>query len=96
MISCPELLANLTKAAVINFRSFNQEYRVWQGSDFDLQGALEQGVAEIEGQFSLAETLNKLNPLKPIVARKVSFEFGTLRYFEPVFTDNKHWRKCRS
>jgi hypothetical protein len=88
----PELLANLTKAAVINFRSFNQEYRVWQGSDFDLQGALEQGVAEIEGQFSLAETLNKLNPLKPIVARKVSFEFGTLRYFEPVFTDNKHWR----
>lgn len=87
-----DLLASLSKAAVINFRSFNQEYRVWQGSDFDLQAALDQGISEIEGQFSLSETLNKLSPLKPIVARKVSFEFGTLRYFVPVFTDNKHWR----
>ncbi|MDD5037625.1 MAG: hypothetical protein PHE55_23090, partial [Methylococcaceae bacterium] len=39
----------------------------------------------------LADTLNKLAPIKPIVARRATIETGSLRSFTPVFTDHAHW-----
>ncbi|MDD5037278.1 MAG: hypothetical protein PHE55_21335, partial [Methylococcaceae bacterium] len=83
-------LAELESASVIHLRQFNQEYRVWQGSDFDLRQALRLASAEYAA-LPLADTLNKLAPIKPIVARRATIETGSLRSFIPLFTDRAHW-----
>jgi hypothetical protein len=76
----------LIRKSLVVFRRYSQEYAVWQGSDFDLDGATEKAKNEI-GQFSLAERLNSQAPLEPIIARKYSFENAAVRYFLPVFAD---------
>lgn len=84
------LLQRLQAASIVHFRSYSQEYRVWQGSDFDLHGALQQAAAE-QANVPLADTLNALAPLAPIVARRASINTGTLRSFAPVFTSRERW-----
>ncbi|MBK1693556.1 hypothetical protein CKO09_02220 [Chromatium weissei] len=80
----------LRTASIVHFRSYSQEFRVWQGSDFDLHSALQQAAAE-QATRPLAETLNNLAPLTPLVARRASIETGTLRRFEPFFTSADCW-----
>jgi hypothetical protein len=84
------LLARLEAASIVHFRNYSHEYRVWQGSDFDLHGALQQAAAE-QSALSLADTLNGLNPLRPIVARRASIETGTLRTYMPAFASLQRW-----
>jgi hypothetical protein len=81
-----QAIAVLIKKSLVVFRRYSQEYAVWQGSDFDLDGATEKAKNEI-GQFSLAERLNQQAPLEPIIARKYSFEKAVVRYFLPLFAD---------
>ena len=64
------------------YRKFSGEYRVWQGSDFDLDAAVEEELSKI-GRFELAEQLNSRHALLPIVARKYTIKTGGLRYFAP-------------
>jgi hypothetical protein len=85
-----ELLDALQSASIIHFRGYAQEFRVWQGSDFDLHAALEQASAEQSGR-PLAHTLNALAPLPPVVARRASIETGTLRSFQVQFTSAERW-----
>lgn len=84
------LLEQLEGASIIHFRHYSQEYRVWQGSDFDLQGALQEALAE-QGQESLVAILNTLAPLKPLVARRATIRTGTLRCLTPGFTARAQW-----
>lgn len=83
-------LAALQAASIIHFRGFSGEYRVWQGSDFDLRAALERATAE-QSSRALADLLNSLNPLPPMVARRASIETGTLRSFRVRFTSAERW-----
>ncbi len=85
----------LADASIIHFRSFNQEYRVWQGSDFDLAGSLQQAVVEFEN-LPLADKLNALAPFKSIVARRATIETGTLRSFTPYFASHLTRTKTKS
>ena len=81
-------LKALSDKSVITFRKFSGEYRVWQGSDFDLEEALDEELSNL-GEFSLASVLNSSDTVMPIVARKYSINSGTLRYFLPEFVDAK-------
>lgn len=81
-----EALKELRTRSLIQYRKFNSEYRVWQGSDFDLEEAV-SAEREKLGDFSVADHLNNRNPLLPVVARRYSIEKGTLRYFNVVFAD---------
>ncbi|WP_462158657.1 hypothetical protein [Pseudoalteromonas sp. GB56] len=79
-------IAALTQKSIITYRTFNNEYRVWQGSDFDLEDALQEQL-NVLGNFSLSQELNEAQILKPLVARKYTVENGTIRYFVPRFID---------
>lgn len=81
----------LLEKSIITYRKFNGEYRVWQGSDFDLDAALNEEQGKI-GNFSLAEALANRKPMLPIVARRYTIETGTLRYFQPLFIDAKNYK----
>ena len=80
-------LASLIQANLLTYRKFSQEYRLWQGSDFDLASAVNRRSQEIS-QESVAKILNEHLPLAPIVCRKYSIEFGTIRHFRPIFMDH--------
>lgn len=84
------LLARLEASSVIHFRRFSQDYRVWAGSDFDLRAALDEAVTALIGR-SLADTLNDLAPLRPLVARRTTIASGNLRTFTPRFTAAERW-----
>jgi cell fate (sporulation/competence/biofilm development) regulator YlbF (YheA/YmcA/DUF963 family) len=76
----------LEEKSVITFRKFSNEFRVWQGSDFDLELRVQEELANI-GKFSLAKELNKTESLMPVVARKYTISSGSFRYFVPFFID---------
>ncbi len=84
-------LKALSEKSIITFRQFSGEYRVWQGSDFDLEEAVEEELNNI-GEFSLATELNHANALMPIVARRYTIRSGALRYFMPEFVDAQTYK----
>lgn len=87
-------LKTLTEKSVVTYRRFNNEYRVWQGSDFDIEETLNAELSNM-GNFALAEELNRSDQLEPIVARKYSIENGALRYFNPIFADAKSYLRLK-
>jgi len=76
----------LVDRSVVTFRKYNGEYRVWQGSDFDLDAALQEQRDQL-GRIELAKLLNEREVIAPIVARRHAIETGTLRYFRTQFAD---------
>ncbi len=85
-------LKELTVRSIVQYRKFNSEYRVWQGSDFDLEGRVDEERSKI-GYFSLAEKINSRHNTLPMVARKYTIDNGALRYFVPIFADRDEYKK---
>lgn len=76
-------LDRLRYRSLIQFRKFNDEFRVWQGSDFDLDKALEAEIEQIKG-IDCINTLNSRSILPPLVASRHSITTGTFRGFECI------------
>ena len=74
-------IAELEDAGLVTYRSFVDEYRIWQGSDFDLRAAIDSARGRMREQ-PLRSLLRSTLPLTPIVAGRHSYETGTLRAFE--------------
>jgi hypothetical protein len=85
-------LSRLTKLSALVHRKFNNEFRVWQGSDFDLEAEVQNQINQ-QGPFSLAEKVTENQSLSPLVARKYSIENGALRYFTLTFVDVLSFKK---
>lgn len=77
-------LKELEALGLITFRDFADEYRVWQGSDFDLKNAMDQARRRLRAE-SVATLLERIRPLPPLVAGRHSHATGTLRTF------TRHW-----
>lgn len=76
-----DALKRLEDRGLITYRDFADEYRIWQGSDFDLKGTVEAARRRC-GTRSLDELLNEAVPPSPLVAARHSQQHGTLRIFE--------------
>ncbi|HYC48082.1 MAG TPA: hypothetical protein VED01_21625 [Burkholderiales bacterium] len=76
----------LQKKSLITFRKFNGEYRVWQGSDFDLDAAVETELQQL-AETSIAAVLSGGDGLRPVIARRYSIEDGTVIYLAPTFCE---------
>jgi hypothetical protein len=79
-------LDGLVQRRVLTYRQQVDEYRVWQGSDFDIDAAVE--IRTGTDRRSLATVLSSLAPLSPVVAQRHSYVTGTLRYFERQYVDD--------
>ena len=82
----PKALGSLEKKSIINFRRYSSEYRVWEGSDFDLESAILATSQQI-GRISLADVLTRRNRLAPVVARRYSISNGVFRCFQTYYGD---------
>lgn len=78
----------LKQKKLITHRSRTQdELRIWQGSDFDVEAAIQ---AQIEQAHNpLADLLTTTYPLKPLVAQRHYTKTGNLRYFEQRYVDSR-------
>jgi hypothetical protein len=80
------VLESLEAAGLITYRDFADEYRIWQGSDFDLEGVVTTARRACRDR-SLADLLNEAAALEPAVAGRHSQRTGVLRIFERQFSD---------
>lgn len=74
------VLEALLAQRVLTYRKQVDEYRVWQGSDFDVEQVISDYLSE--ERRSISKVLSALAPLPPVVAQRHSYQTGTLRYFE--------------
>ncbi len=68
-------------SGVLIYRDYADEYRLWEGSDFDIPAA----ILEKKGLFAkdpLGPHLKDSLPLMPLTASRHSYRTGTLRHFE--------------
>ncbi|HNJ67357.1 MAG TPA: hypothetical protein PKW28_15780, partial [Turneriella sp.] len=78
-------LSELLAKRVITYRKQADEYRLWAGSENDVEALIKMEL--VQGPKNLAEPLNTKFALRTIVASRHSFELGTLRYFPALFVD---------
>lgn len=82
-------LGKLLDKSLICYRKFNQEYRVWQGSDFDLESLIREQVDALI-DFDPIKILNDEKWVPPIVAKRYSIDHHATFYFNVVFCDNNY------
>lgn len=77
-------LLSLKADGFIVFRDFANEYRVWQGSDVDVEAEIclaRQKFAELD----VVSELNRVAPAAARVAQRHGHNTGTFRYFKPTY-----------
>jgi len=80
-------LRSLVDSRIITYRRFNDTYKVWEGSDIDIEAKFEEAHRRID-RVSIAEVANRYIPPRPLVARKHSYEKGSLRFFHVRYVDS--------
>ncbi len=79
-------LKNLESASIVTYRDYVDEYRVWQGTDVDINQLLEFAYQRVQKQ-SLVEILKVIDSPTPVVAARHSAQQETLRVFTRRYTD---------
>lgn len=74
-------LSELAQLKTLIYREYAQEYRLWEGSDFDIVGAIWKKRNTL-AMRPLAETLQALWPRQSLTASRHSYKTGTVRRFE--------------
>lgn len=80
-------LSELEALGLVTWRDFADEYRVWQGSDFDIRSAVDLARRRLRAEPT-ARVLERIQPLAPLVAARHSHERGTLRAFTRRWHDS--------
>jgi hypothetical protein len=81
-------LESLTDKSILTYRKFNDTYRIWEGSDMDLDEKIADGERKTRASLSLSTTLARYLEPRPMVARRHSFETGALRLFSVTYVDD--------
>ena len=84
-----EAVTAMVDASILQYRKFADEYRVWQGTDFNIDEHMARERDKL-GRVDLARTLTERGETTPIVARRHSIDTGALRTFEIVYANSEH------
>lgn len=82
----------LVAARVAVFHRSMGLYRVWQGSDFDVEARLTEARATLPEARPLAAMLAEALPPEAVVARRHSYLTGTTRAFAVEYATEDSWR----
>lgn len=75
------VLKQLISKRVLLYRKFKNEYKLWEGSDIDLEERLKDAYGALSTQSMAVTVAKEICPLSPLVARQHSFRTGMLRVF---------------
>jgi len=78
---------NLLQNSLIVERKHSGTVALWEGSDIDVEERLREASRRVAEGASLAQKVNQLWSPRPLVAKRHSFQTGTLRYFSVRFSD---------
>src|SRR5205085_616959 len=84
---------SLLKNSLIVERKYSGTVALWEGSDIDLDERLKEADRRVAEGASLAQKVNQLWSPRPLVAKRHSFQTGTLRYFMVRFADVSNFSK---
>ena len=82
-----EAIISLVSKSLISFRRHSNEYRVWEGSDYDIQTKLNDVMQNTV--FSPAEAISNFAPRR-VLAHKHFIKTGNHRTANVVWLDKKH------
>lgn len=77
--SIKDILKDLENWSVIIYRKHLDAWGIYSGSDFDVEGAIQKALSEIE--LSSYENVSDLSDLYPVIAKKLYQTTGTMRWF---------------
>lgn len=77
----------LLKANIIRYSKFDFSYKLFEGTDIDIEGELSKAENYISEQIDIIPKLNKSFEFPVVTAKSVSYESGTPRLFEYLITD---------
>ena len=80
------VIDGLTARGLLTYRKQLDELRIWEGSDFNVEAAIDDLLEQ--SRTPLAEMLSQVHPMKPLVAQRHYIETGTLRYFGQRYVDS--------
>lgn len=80
-------LTDLRARSVVTHRKFNDTYRVWEGSDVDIEQRVAEGERRVRQESGLAASVRHYAVGRPLVARRHSFDTGAIRSFEVLHVD---------
>lgn len=78
----------LKEKSIITYRRFNSTYRIWEGSDVDIDERVAEGERKFRGRINLAESIQEYLEPRPMIAFRHSFRSGSLRYFTVSYLDD--------
>ncbi|MFD2969958.1 hypothetical protein [Sphingobacterium bambusae] len=81
------VLRRLQGFGIIRFRKHDQRFVLFEGTDVDIDEAIELARTEISKVTSISQRLNKLFSFPAILAKQHYLETGTPRYYEFVLSD---------
>jgi hypothetical protein len=77
-------IRSLESKRLIVFRRFRNAYRLWEGSDIDINERLAEAYQTLPPQSVTLAVARDLCPSPPLVARRHSFHTGMLRFFSVI------------
>jgi hypothetical protein len=101
-IDISAVLKDLTKLSVIIYKKHISAYSIYEGSDFNIDKAIEEAFSDIN-VFSI-DRLTEIANFKPIIAKRYYHKHGSLRWFDvlivPIndceFFLKKEWQRNRA
>jgi len=88
-------LKSLRSSSALIERKHNGTIALWEGSDIDLDARVREASGRVLETADLAEKLSNLWTPRPLVAKRHSYKYGTLRYFSVVFAGATSLNKQR-
>lgn len=88
-----EAVNSLEKSSIVTFSRHNSTFKIWEGSDVNLDDRFREAGKNIDPNASLAENLTENFEARPIVAKRHTENTGTLRFFEIVYTDTSDFEE---
>ena len=79
------VIGDLENWSLIVHRRFNNSYSVFEGSDFDIEKAIEEA-SVYANEVDLAR-ITELSGFQPVVAKRHYHETGTMRWFDTAVVD---------
>ena len=97
-IIAPEKLAavikELEEKSIILFRKSQNEYRLFEGSDIDINNEVELQKAQINWDWQII--LNEIPLLRPVVPKRHFYSTGSLRWFERRIVSIDHFKQLNN
>ena len=75
-----QALEDLQRWSLVAFRKFANAWTIFEGSDFDIEQAVEEAIREAAG--TVGEALERIATFRPMVAKRHYHATGALRWFD--------------